>query len=420
MSGLRLFVMHSWLVTADGHPYTESLGWRRLCRERGIALDLFASLWVDAQVQAETGAQPLFGSTPEEFRRFMTPAEASAPPLEEIVPLQTFMVTSFETAKGCRKAWAAAAEKPAAMIFPWANAGVLNGVAEWLADVEPGERPALVFNIVRPEPSWRIDADRRLVTGDFSWFRFACRRLRSLMRPDRLVFTAVEPRLSQLVHEIGEVDCQPGPLHKFYASEADLSALRLTERPAGVSVGALGPSHTWEKGWDLLPEVIGRVCAARSDVSFFVQVWERTNGEALADALQATGAPVRVSIHPGSLSTQDYFRRVLASDLILLPYNDPVYALMPSGIFADAVVSGTPVVAPAGTWLSDRLDEGWGAGITFSSPSAALIADAVLIAIERLGDLRVKAAGQGEAWRKAHSLEAYLDHVMARLDLGAV
>jgi glycosyltransferase involved in cell wall biosynthesis len=418
MSGLRLFVMHSQLVTAAGHPYTESLGWRRLCRERGIALDLFASLWVDAQVQADTGAQPLFGSTPEEFRRFMTPAEAGAPPLEEIVPLQTFMVTSFETAKGCRKAWAAAAEKPAAIIFPWATAGVLNGVAEWLADVEAAERPALVFNIVRPEPSWRIDDARSLVTGDFSWFRFACRRLRSLTRAESLVFMAVEPRLSQLVREVGEVDCRPGPLHKFYASEADLAALRLADRPAGVSVGALGPGHTWEKGWRLLPDVIGRVCAARSDVSFFVQVWERTNADALAAALQATGAPVRVSIHPGSLSTEDYFRRVLASDLILLPYDDPVYALMPSGIFADAVVCGTPVVAPAGTWISDRLDEGWGAGVTFSTPSAALIAEAALSAIESLGDLRAKAAGQGVAWREAHSLEAYLDHVMARLDLG--
>jgi hypothetical protein len=35
-------------------------------------------------------------------------------------------------------------------------------------------------------------------------------------------------------------------------------------------------------------------------------------------------------------------------------------------------------------------------------------------------DLRAKAAGQGVAWRKVHSLEAYLDHIMGRLDLGVI
>jgi hypothetical protein len=412
---LRIFVMHSHLSAATGHPYTESLGWRRLCRERDIALEVFASLWADAQVLADTGARPLFGLTAENFARFMSLEEARAPTSSELAPLQDFMLVSFDTARSCREAWAAAAEKPDLVIFPWATAGTLNGVAEWLADIEPGARPSLVFNIVRPEPSWVIAGDRREVTGDFTWFAFACRRLRSLATPGGLVFTAVEPRLSALVCKVGQVDCRPAPLHKFYPAEADLAALRPAERPAGVSIGVLGPSHTFEKGWALLPEVIGRVCAARAEASFFVQVEDRAQGEALSGALYATGAPVRVTLHPGPLSTEDYFRRVLASDLVLMPYDSPVYALMPSGIFADAVVCGTPVVAPAGAWISDRLDEGWGAGVVFSAPSAALIGEATLTAIDRLGALRTRAAGQGEAWRKAHSLEAYVDHIMARL-----
>jgi glycosyltransferase involved in cell wall biosynthesis len=418
MAQLRFFVMHCNLAAADGHPYTECLGWRRLCRERGIDLDVFVSVLADAQVLAATGARPLFGVTAETYARFMSLEEAESPAPPELAPLQNFMLASFDTARGCRDAWAGAAQKPDVVIFPWANAGRLNGVGEWLAELEPAERPRLVFNILRPEPSWRIDGQRREVSGDFSWFQFACRRLRSLARPGGLVFTAVEARLSQLVSRAAGVDCRPAPLHKFYPAESELAALRPTARPSGVSIGALGPSHTYEKGWDRLPEVIGRVCAAWPEAAFFVQVENRAHGEGLSAALRAIGAPARVTIQPGALPTEDYFRRLLVSDLILQPYDSPIYALMPSGIFADAVVCGTPVVAPAGTWISDRLDEGWGAGVAFDEPSAERIAEATLTAIDRLGALRARAAGQGEAWRRAHSLEAYVDHIMARLDFG--
>jgi len=412
----RFFVMHNRLVDASGHTYTESLAWRRLCQARGIDLDLFANRLADSQVRLDTGAQPLFGLTYETGTRFMSEADRRAPVRPDVAPLEAFMLTSFEIAEGCRAAWNDAPEKPDTVIFPWASTGLLNGVAEWLGEIAAAERPGLVFNFLRPEPSWRIGEDRRQVQGDFSWFYFACRRLRSLARPGGLVFTAVEPRLGRLISAAGDVDCRPAPLHKFYPAQAELAALRPAERAPGVNIAALGPSHTEDKGWALLPEIMGRVCAARPAASFFVQVADRAQGEALSAALHAAGAPVRVAIQPGALSTEDYFRRLQASDLILLPYDSPVYGLMPSGIFADAVVCSVPVVAPARTWISDRLDEGWGAGVTFPAPTPPLIAEAAVTAIDRVGELSAKAAGQGEAWRKAHSLEAYFDHIMGRLE----
>ncbi len=165
--------------------------------------------------------------------------------------------------------------------------------------------------------------------------------------------------------------------------------------------------------------MIARVCDARPQASFFVQVEDVTRGEALSVAIRASGAAVRATIQPEPLPTAGYFRQFLLSDLVLQPYSSPAYALMPSGVFADAVVCGTPVVTPASTWMSDRLDEGWGAGVTFPTPSAEQIVAATLTAIDRVADLRTQAFGQGQAWRKANSLEAYVDHIMARLDIGA-
>ncbi|HLI67478.1 MAG TPA: hypothetical protein VKU90_14040 [Caulobacteraceae bacterium] len=413
MSALRLMVVHNQLVGPTGHAYTESLGWRRLCDTRGHDLSLFASRWADPAVLAETGARPVFGLTEADLGRFLAADAIAAPTPADVARLQAFMLTSFEVASGCRDAWGLAHE-PDLVIFPWTNAALLNGVADWLVELAPEQRPRLVFNVVQPEPGWVIDAANVEVSGDFSWMRFACRRLRALVDPARVALTAVEPRLARLVAKVGDVDCRPGPLHKFYPTPEAIEALRPAGPAAAPIVSALGADRPREKGWDLLPDVMGAVCAA-TDASFFVQVSSREAGEALSGHLHAAGRPARVTIQPGALPTEDYFRRVLASDLILMPYIDRAYALMPSGIFADAVVCGTPVAAPARTWISDRMAEGWGAGELFDAPAAGPVADAVIRALSRRDELRATVAGQAPAWRRAHSLEAYVDTVFARL-----
>ncbi len=404
--------MHPDLYRPIGHAYTESLGWVRLGRERGYALQVYAARGADPAVLAELGAIGLFSGEPASFQA-TTAASFGELPL--------FLRRTLELSTGCRQAWAAALVKPDVIFLPWVRAGTINGVADWLEELDPSERPRLALNVVRPERSWTIDEARQQASGDFSWFGVACRRLHALAGAGRLVFTAVEPRLAQLVSQAGDVECRPAPLHKFYPAEADLSALEPIERaPGAVSIGALGPDHTSEKGWAHLPEVIARVCAARQEAAFYVQVRSDDDARAMAEALQGYGGDVRTTIKIGPLSTADYFRRMLACDLVVQPYDDRIYALMPSGIFADAVICGTPVVAPSATWISDRLDEGRGAGVTFDALAGAgvaeRIAEATVRAIDRLPELKRRAAGQGAAWRAAHSLEAFVDHVLARFD----
>jgi hypothetical protein len=416
MSKLQLMVVHNQLVGPTGHAYTESLGWRRLCAERGYGLSLYGSRWTDPGVAAETGAIPLFGCSEEERGRLLDEEAQQTGAPADVAALQAFMISSFEIASGCERAWAALPQPPDLLVFPWTTAAVIDGLADWLGKLPAAERPRLALNVVHPEPTWTIDPATLAVGGDFSAFRLACHRLEAVTEPSRLAMTAVAPRLASLVGELAGLDCRPAPLHKFYPSPAALDSLRPTERGGPPVISALGSDRPLEKGWGLLPQVMGRVCGATA-AAFFIQVQDRPRGERFAEVLRELGRPVNVTIHPGPLTTDDYFRRVLASDLVLLPYLDPAYAYMPSGIFADAVVCGAPVVAPARTWVADRLAEGWGAGEIFETPTPEAIAAAVTRALSRLDALRTDAAGQGEAWRRAHSLEAHVDHILGRLGL---
>ena len=104
-------------------------------------------------------------------------------------------------------------------------------------------------------------------------------------------------------------------------------------------------------------------------------------------------------------------------------YERPITGVLAAAVTASILAWATPSFAQANPDPNAapnpyRLDEGWGAGVTFASPTPAAIAEAVLTASHQLGALRARAAGQGAAWREVHSLEAYLDHVIARLEPG--
>lgn len=407
-------MLHGHLHSLGGHTYGETLGFIESFRRRGLGLSVFAARDAQPEILAETGARPVYGWTDADQARF---PPAGGLREQDVVAgmLADFLRDSAMVARSCREMVDLAGSRPDIVLMPWASTHDFNGLAEWLADMAPGERPRLVLNIIRPEPSWRLDAARIQASGDFTFFRFASHRLAALAPPGGLVITSVEPRMCKVISALSGTDCAPAPMQKDYLDPAQLEALRPMAANTAPTVSVMG-SVRWEKGGELLADVMSQVCAARPDVQVSVQVSDERQRQALAEAL-GVGAPVKAAIQVGELSREDYWRRLLASDLLLMPYIGPAYALMPSGPFAEAVFCGIPVVAPRDTWMGDRLAEGWGAGETFATSDGVSIAQATLAALGRLQELKARAAGQGEAWRRTHGIDAYLDHVFRRLGL---
>ena len=54
---------------------------------------------------------------------------------------------------------------------------------------------------------------------------------------------------------------------------------------------------------------------------------------------------------------EDYYAELAAADLVVLPYDAEVYRDRSSGILAEALAAGKPVVVPAHTWMADQIDD---------------------------------------------------------------
>ena len=192
----------------------------------------------------------------------------------------------------------------------------------------------------------------------------------------------------------------------------------MTERPAdprrsaegGVTVACLGAAR-WEKGFDLLPEIVGLTSGIPA-LRFLMQA--PLEGPA-APEMQALLAahPERVSILAPFLSAHEFETALLASDLILLLHRPERYQARLSGIYAEAALAGKPVIAAAGDTIAEEVEQ-HGNGILFHEYSAAGAARALAEAAGTLDGLRECARRHAAVLTRSHGPGAVIDLIEAR------
>jgi glycosyltransferase involved in cell wall biosynthesis len=196
----------------------------------------------------------------------------------------------------------------------------------------------------------------------------------------------------------------------------------------GLRVGYLGDART-SKGFDLLPNLVERVLATDAPVRFVFQCARPGSGDdhaapppglsALEDLVRRY--PSAVTLIPEKLSVPDYGVLVHHLDVIVLPYVSDSYREATSGIFAEALALGKPVVVPEGTWMAQEL-RATGAGLEFVRGSPADLATKVLAVVR--DHLAYQGAAQrgSAAWRGFHNAGTLVDMLLeeagskARLD----
>jgi len=114
-----------------------------------------------------------------------------------------------------------------------------------------------------------------------------------------------------------------------------------------------------EKGFHLLPQLVRSIWSQyikTGRVNFRIQSnFNVTNGEpGIADAVRDLKgySGEHVSLIPGPLSQHDYEEFLRSADVMILLYDRAEYGSRSSGILAEALCLGIPVVTQAGTWLS--------------------------------------------------------------------
>lgn len=192
---------------------------------------------------------------------------------------------------------------------------------------------------------------------------------------------------------------------------------------SALRVGYVGDARP-SKGFPLLPSLVAAVAAAGETVHFVIQCPRPGSGDdhasppaGLADLQALAGDPrFRVTLIAEKLSSDDYAALLRSLDVVLLPYAHQSYREATSGIFAEALALGKPVVVPSGTWMARELEK-TGAGAVFSREQPADLAAKVLEVVRDHSRLAAAAARAGDAWRAFHSPDTLVDTLLREAGL---
>ncbi|WP_133512424.1 glycosyltransferase [Candidatus Thiosymbion oneisti] len=144
--------------------------------------------------------------------------------------------------------------------------------------------------------------------------------------------------------------------------DGSLNRLKQSDKKP-INISYIGDARD-EKGYPLLARMVDDLRAAgfsRESVHYTFQsnfnVPDGELGSRIAKAELAAEPNALVDLLEGPFESQEYTNLVNQADILLIPYNASNYYARSSGIFAEAIVAGTPFVATDKSWMSQELFE---------------------------------------------------------------
>jgi glycosyltransferase involved in cell wall biosynthesis len=406
---MRIFLLQHMLASYFGHWFNETTGWIAAARAAGVELKVYGSTAMTPDVLRLTGARGVYVLTDDIVSRFGLPARFAGKPVEHCQPLIDFMAWSETFREACVAIGEDGIGADDLLAVPFATINEVHGMALWLEHVPAARRPAVLFNFHQPHHTWTVEQDRDRAKADFMFSRYAGLRLRALLPERRIINTAADPRLCKLMQQALTLTCHMAPLLMNYGDCGVRDAALPGKRALTVSV--MGDFRQ-EKGSLQVIDALSGMAQQCPDTRFFVQVRRAEEADALRRQLQRSAPAARLDAAVGPVSAERYADQLLRSDIAFLPYSWQRYAIRTSGVFAEALACGLPVVVPDNSWMSDQLAQGHGAGETFAEWTPKAMAGALLRAAERIDALHQQALVRSTAWRDAQSIHAYLPRAL--------
>lgn len=172
----------------------------------------------------------------------------------------------------------------------------------------------------------------------------------------------------------------------------------------------LGDART-NKGYHLLGDLFVNLRAelAAGQIVAEIQSNLRIDSEWEARwAKQRLAELPNVIVHDSALTPEQYDALVGRTDLALAPYTRLHYHSQTSGVVAEVLAAGKPLIAPRGTWASKEAKR-LGCGVVeFLPEDAQSLLESVRFALAHLDELTAKAREAAPRWRQFHCFENYL------------
>ena len=128
-----------------------------------------------------------------------------------------------------------------------------------------------------------------------------------------------------------------------------------------VQISYVGAARS-NKGYQYLPSLIAEFAQERSENKIAFSIQSNLNSiegdpQILAARSELEVEMDNVTILSEAMSPDEYRNVVLNSDAVLIPYDVHEYQRRTSGIFAECMAAGIPVIIPSGSWMMLQLNQ---------------------------------------------------------------
>ncbi len=395
---MKVFFIQSGFVSQGGHHLLETRAWREAIAKAGLKWRGYANGALDRSIAEDEQVTPLFPHAPQ--------AVIDADPMSRPITDLLYLSEQFASAAALMPDVTA----DDLVVVEFATCNEIYALARWLSTVAAARRPRLAIVVHIPDPEWIYNRLDDTFSGSIALWRFAINQLKVVLGRERIYLAAIDARLARFLKVFLDIPVDTTPLVSYF-DDAVLS------QPFNKRFDLLfaGGMRT-EKGAPLLLDILSRFeqLARDTPLRIAVQLGSSTDAE-IARAAFAGAGNVVLDVVAGALSPSSYIERLTQSRVAVLPYQASAYAMRASGIAAEAFGYGIPVVAPANSWMSDRLAEGYGAGLTFDPLSVEGVASSALSALRQLEPLAVRARSSAARWRDDHSARVALQRIRQAL-----
>jgi glycosyltransferase involved in cell wall biosynthesis len=392
---MRVHIFDPQLNLVDGHYAAYDAAVAAELRRRGIETRIYGTSRQRCSIPSQLEAEPVFSRGMFE--------EVGTDPLTWA--LENFVQLGYEFHSDLTKLGSERFNGGDLAFFPNIIQYQINGVRDWILDLPPERRPAVVLKpsyLTYAMPYLQRRPNKEMIP---LLYRFSMRQLAGA-HPRTWICSDTEEMVKQFA-TLSELPIHLLPL-----------PLIMERRPmepkdhSRIDVVYLGHASML-KGFHLLADVVRRVVAAKNGPHFVIQ----SHGEAaLCDALQEALSdvpPDEVTVIRGTIDADAYGRLLHMADIVLLPYAREFYGWASSGIFSEAMSLGKVTVVTEGTWAAQQLDKFRGGGVTFKRLDADSVAEAVRGAVRALPQLNERAAQAASAWRQHHCAASFADKLLA-------
>jgi glycosyltransferase involved in cell wall biosynthesis len=183
-------------------------------------------------------------------------------------------------------------------------------------------------------------------------------------------------------------------------------------RSGEVVIGCFGGAR-FDKGFDLLPEIVDSVLKRHANVSFIVQSFLFDKSPVIESARQklidlSRSSPEKLSLLDNYLSDRQYAESMAKCSIVLIPYRKEFYGKGTSGVLAEAIACGAWSVVPADTWMAAQKPK-YSRIVSFDSLDAKAIMGAIDFCVHSQGNFDIqKTSVEIDEWYKFHSPENYI------------